>query len=164
MPPELNYDLAKIDFANIVVDQEGIRACNPQRFEMEHLNAIVHEDVPNNIVIGYKDVRFDEFWIRGHMPGYPLLPGVLLCEASAQLCSCYCKRQHVVEGDFIGFAGMENVRFRAPVVPGDRLVLVAKGLKINRRQMHFNVQGFVKNVMVFHGDVIGLPLSRKTEA
>ena len=64
----------------------------------------------------------------------------------------------------IGFAGMENVRFRAPVVPGDRLVLVAKGLKINRRQMHFNVQGFVKNVMVFHGDVIGLPLSRKAEA
>ena len=56
--------------------------------------------------------------------------------------------------------GMENVRFRSPVKPGDRLVLVAKQLKFNRRQMLSNVQGFVKDVMVFHGDIIGVPLKR----
>ena len=67
--------------------------------------------------------------MRGHMPGYPLLPGVLMCEAAAQLCSCYIVTSGLLEGDFIGFGGMENVRFRGPVRPGDRLVLVGKGMQ-----------------------------------
>ena len=87
MPPELHFDLAQIDFTRVVGDAEAIRKVNPQRFEMEQLDGVVHLDIVNKIVIGYKDVRYDEFWVRGHMPGYPLLPGVLMCEASAQLCS-----------------------------------------------------------------------------
>ena len=97
------------------------------------------------------------------MPGYPLLPGVLMCEAAAQLCSYYTKLQGLGDGDFIGFGGMENVRFRAPVRPGDRLVLIAKVIKFNRRQTIFNVQGFVGTTMVFHADIIGVPISRKEE-
>ena len=50
------------------------------------------------------------------------------------------------------------MRFRGPVHPGDRLVLVGKGTRMNRRQTVFNVQGFVGNTMVFHADVIGVPL------
>ena len=53
---------------------------------------------------------------------------------------------------------MENVRFRGLVRPGDRLVLVAKAEKLHRRQTMFNVQGFVGAVMVFHGDIIGVPM------
>ena len=68
------------------------------------------------------------------MPGYPLLPGVLMCEAAAQLCSYYCSQAGLLQGDFIGFGGMENVRFRGMVRPGDRLVLVAKGMRLHRRQ------------------------------
>jgi 3-hydroxyacyl-[acyl-carrier-protein] dehydratase len=95
------------------------------------------------------------------MPGYPLLPGVLMCEASAQLCSYYTMSQHTLGPDeFIGFGGLENVRFRYPVRPGDRLVLVSKQTKFHRRQMIYNVQGFVKTTMVFHGDIIGTPLKR----
>jgi 3-hydroxyacyl-[acyl-carrier-protein] dehydratase len=157
MPPDLHFDLAQLDFTKIVGDKEAIRKSNPQRFEMEQLDAIIHVDTVNKIVIGYKDVRHDEFWVRGHMPGYPLMPGVLMCEASAQLCSYMVMTQHTIDG-FLGFGGMENVRFRAPVKPGDRLVLVAKELRFNRRQMIFNVQGFVKDTMVFHGDIIGVPL------
>ena len=66
--------------------------------------------------------------MRGHMPDYPLLPGVLMCEAAAQLCSYYVVTQGLLQGDFIGFGGMENVRFRGTVRPGDRLVLVGKGI------------------------------------
>jgi 3-hydroxyacyl-[acyl-carrier-protein] dehydratase len=163
MPPAAHLDPAQIDFTHVLVDQEGIRKINPQRFEMEHLNGIVYIDSVNHLVAGYKDVRPDEFWVRGHMPGYPLLPGVLLCEAAAQLCGYYTFTRGLLEGDFIGFGGLENVRFRAPVRVGDRLLLIGKGVKLNRRQTIFNVQGFVGTTMAFHADVIGVSMVRKEE-
>jgi 3-hydroxyacyl-[acyl-carrier-protein] dehydratase len=89
------------------------------------------------------------------------MPGVLMCEAAAQLCSYYVATQGLLQGDFIGFGGLENVRFRGLVRPGDRFVLVGKGVRVHRRQTIFNVQGFVGSVMVFHGDVIGVPMSRQ---
>jgi 3-hydroxyacyl-[acyl-carrier-protein] dehydratase len=70
----------------------------------------------------------------------------------------------LLQGDFIGFGGLENVRFRGPVRPGDRLVLVAKGLKVHRRQTVFNVQGFVGSTMVFNADIIGVPMTRHGSA
>jgi 3-hydroxyacyl-[acyl-carrier-protein] dehydratase len=162
MPPELHCDPEKINFSQVLADREAIRKINPQRFELEQLDAVVFLDPREKIIVGYKDVRDDEFWVRGHMPGYPLLPGVLMCEAAAQLCSYYIVTQKIMEGDFIGFGGLDNVRFRGPVHVGDRLVLIAKGTRINRRQTICNVQGFVGAAMVFHADVIGVPL-RKDE-
>src|SRR5204862_303897 len=82
---------------------------------------------------GYKDVGTDEFWVRGHMPDYPLLPGVLICEAAAQLCSYYIVTTCLCEGELIGFGGLENVRFRSRVRPGARLLLVGKAVHIKRR-------------------------------
>jgi 3-hydroxyacyl-[acyl-carrier-protein] dehydratase len=160
MPPVLHFDPAKLDMNNVVADREAIRAVNPQRFEMEQLTAVVHVDTERELLVGYKDVRPDEFWVRGHMPGAPLLPGVLMCEAAAQLAAFYiAKYSGMLRDGFIGFGGMENVRFRAPVRPGDRLVLVAKAMKLHRRQCVFDVQGFVGSTMVFHGQVLGVPLT-----
>jgi 3-hydroxyacyl-[acyl-carrier-protein] dehydratase len=163
MPPELHFDPASIDCSHVLADREAIRQINPQRFEMEQLDAVVFVDWDKAIAVGYKDVRDDEFWVRGHMPGYPLLPGVLMCEASAQLAGYYATTQHLVQGDFLGFGGMDNVRFRSQVKPGDRLVLVGKGIKFRHRQLVFSVQGFVGDIMVFHGDIIGMSLTRSQE-
>ena len=160
MPPELHFDPAKVDFGRVIADRAEIRKVNRQRFEMEQIDAIVLLDMDRKLVAGYKDVRDDEFWARGHMPGYPLMPGVLMCEAAAQLCSFYVVKCGLMQGDFLGFGGLEKVRFRGPVRPGDRLVLIAKGTKMHRRQTIFNVQGFVGDTMVFHGDFIGVPMSR----
>jgi 3-hydroxyacyl-[acyl-carrier-protein] dehydratase len=55
---------------------------------------------------------------------------------------------------------MENVRFRGPVRPGDRLVLVGKGIRVHRRQTIFNVQGFVGAALVFHADIIGVQFNK----
>jgi 3-hydroxyacyl-[acyl-carrier-protein] dehydratase len=154
---------SQIDWTHILADQEAIRRVNQQRFEMEQLTAIVYVDPSQHLVIGYKDVGPDEFWVRGHMPGYPLMPGVVLCEAAAQLCSYYIVTQKVMGGDFIGFGGLDNVRFRAPVRPGDRLLLIGRGTRINRRQTICNVQGFVGDTMVFHADVVGVPLMIRKE-
>ena len=160
MPPVLHFDPSKLDMNHVVADREAIRAVNPQRFEMEQLTAVVHVDTERELLVGYKDVRPDEFWVRGHMPGAPLLPGVLMCEAAAQLAAFYiAKYSGLLRDGFIGFGGMESVRFRAPVRPGDRLVLVAKALKLHRRQCIFDVQGLVGSTMVFHGQIIGVPMT-----
>jgi 3-hydroxyacyl-[acyl-carrier-protein] dehydratase len=161
MPPVALVDPASIDTSRVLVDQEGIREANPQRFEMEHLNGILLVDTKQHLIVGYKDVRPDEFWVRGHMPGYPLLPGVLMCETAAQLASYYCHNIHLVEGGFLGFGGMEDVRFRGQVRPGDRLVMVAKAIRVNRRQTVFETQGFVESNMVYQGRIIGVPLSSR---
>lgn len=153
-------DFSEISFDRIVGGIEEIRRHNPQRFEMEQLSGILLEDLSRDICVGFKNVTDDEFWVRGHMPGYPLLPGVLMCEASAQLCSYYSMTNYNFEGQFLGFGGMNDIQFRAPVRPGDRLVLVSKETRYNRRQMVFNVQGFVNARMVFHGDIIGVLLRR----
>jgi 3-hydroxyacyl-[acyl-carrier-protein] dehydratase len=158
MPPALHFDPSGLDFNRVVADRDEIRRVNPQRFEMEQLNAIVHIDYAANLIVGYKDVAADEFWVRGHMPGNPLLPGVLMCEAAAQLCSYYVVTIGLLTHDFIGFGGLENVRFRQPVLPGERLVLVGKGIRLHPRQTIFNVQGLVGSTMVFHADVIGVPM------
>jgi 3-hydroxyacyl-[acyl-carrier-protein] dehydratase len=84
---ELLLDLSEIDFNHVVADLAEIRRFNPQRFEMEQLTAIIFDDFDRKICAGYKDITENEFWVRGHMPGMPLMPGVLICEAAAQMCA-----------------------------------------------------------------------------
>jgi 3-hydroxyacyl-[acyl-carrier-protein] dehydratase len=164
MPPPVNFDPSRLDLTRVVADQQEIMRVNPQRFEMQQLTAIVLIDKEQHIVAGYKDTSSDDFWVRGHMPDYPLMPGVLMCEAAAQLCSYYMVTEGLLKGDFVGFGGLENVRFRGTVKPGDRLVLVAKGKELHSRRSVFDVQGFVGSTMVFHADIIGVPLMRQAGA
>jgi 3-hydroxyacyl-[acyl-carrier-protein] dehydratase len=163
MPPEILMDPAQLDLTRVIADREAIRRVNPQRFEMEQIDAVTYIDPENHVVAGYKDVRPDEFWVRGHMPGNPLLPGILLCEAAAQLCSYYVCTHIGLAGDFLGFAGMDNVRFRGPVRVGDRLVLIAKGKRVKPRQTICDVQGFVGATLVFQAEIIGMPLRKVPE-
>jgi 3-hydroxyacyl-[acyl-carrier-protein] dehydratase len=159
MPPVAFVDPAAIDTSKILYDLEAIRQRNPQRFEMEQLTAIVHLDQDAHLIVGYKDVSPEEFWIKGHMPNYPLMPGVLICEAAAQLCSFYCHQLGLMDAGFMGFGGMEDVRFRGQVRPGDRLLIMAKASRVHRRQTVIDSQAFVGSNMVFHGRIIGVPLS-----
>ena len=162
MPPVALVDPTKVDTSRILADQDAIRRGNPQRFEMEHLTAILALDLERKLIVGYKDVRADEFWVRGHMPDYPLMPGVLICEAAAQLCSYFCHVIRLIEDGFIGFGGMEDVRFRGQVRPGDRLLIVAQAQRVHRRQTIFETQGFVETNMVYHGKIIGVPLTSRS--
>ena len=162
MPPAELIDLETIDTGKVLYDLEAVRRGNPQRFEMEQLTAIVYVDCDGQLIVGYKDVGLDEFWVRGHMPEHPLMPGTLMCEAAAQLCCFYCHLVELVPDGFVGFAGIEGVRFRGQVRPGDRLILVGKGTKVRRRQTVFDVQGIVGGRMVFYGRIIGVPLASTT--
>jgi 3-hydroxyacyl-[acyl-carrier-protein] dehydratase len=161
MPPVAIIDPKAIDTSHILYDQAAIREGNPQRYEMEQLTAIVQLDREKQLIVGYKDVREDEFWVRGHMPGYPLLPGVLMCEAAAQISSFYCHFHQLQGSGFMGFGGMEDVRFRGKVRPGDRLIIAAQAIKVHRRQMIFETQEFVEGNMVFHGRIIGVNIQQE---
>lgn len=163
MPPVALVDPATIDTSKVLFGLEMIQQYNPQRYELAQLSAIVHLDPETRLIVGYKDVAMDEFWVRGHMPDYPLMPGVMICESAAQICSFYCRHIGLVQGNFLGFGGMEDVRFRGQVRPGDRLIMVGKALRLNRRQTVFETQGFVGNQMVFHGQIMGVPISGQDE-
>ena len=159
MPPVALIDPTALDLNKVLFGIEEIRKGNPQRFEMEQLSAIVHFSPEEMLIVGYKDVGESEFWVRGHMPDYPLMPGVMMCEAAAQLCSFYCHTIGIIRDGFLGFGGMQDVRFRGPVRLGDRLVVVAKAIKVHHRQMTFSTQGFVGSNMVFHAEIIGVRLT-----
>lgn len=157
MPPEAILDLASIDLAHVEVNQEQIREVNLQRYEMEHLNGIVYFDREKGIMVGYKDVRPDEFWCRGHIPGDPILPGVIMIEAAAQLCAYFVKTELQLPG-FIGFGGVEDCKFRAAVRPPARLYLVGRKVEMKRRRSICDIQGFVDGQMAFQTQIIGVPM------
>ena len=139
----------------VLFGPEEIRKINQQRFEMEHLDRVTHLDPAAQEIVGVKDVRADEFWVRGHVPGRPLLPGVLMLEALAQLTSFYIGRA-VPDIGFIGFGGVDEVKFRAPVVPGQRLVLLGKGLSIRSRMAVFATQGWLDDKLVVEATITGV--------
>ena len=165
MPPQQIFTFDLVDFDRPLFTLEDIRKVNPQRYEMEQLTAILYVDRENNGLIGYKDVTPHEFWVRGHMPEFPLMPGVVLCECAAQLAGFYARKYDLLQGDFLGFGGMDDVRFRAPVFVGDRLVIMTKLTKLRPgRRAEFDFQGFVKDKMVFSGCMIGVPIDKNRSA
>ena len=156
MPPPLLFDLSQINLTGKpLFDKEAICKLNPQRFEMQQLNGILWYDKEKFLILGYKDVTGNEFWVRGHIPGRPLMPAVIMIEAAAQLSSFFVKQVYRVEG-FIGFAGIDSAKFRSVVEPGHRLYLLGHITKFKRRKYSCSVQGVINNTLVFESVVSGL--------
>lgn len=158
-PRDYIIDPSEYDLNRVIADIHEIRRWNKQRFEMEQLTAIVHEDLSRGLCVGYKDITRDEFWVRGHFPVMPLMPGVMMCEAAAQISSYYTQRYNLLDAKVIGFGGLEDVRFREPVVPGDRLVIAVERIRVRPRAMIVcRFQGLVRESIVVDGIIKGVPL------
>ncbi len=156
---ELILDLSQIDLSQVVADIEEIRRYNPQRFQMEQLTAIVHDVADQRICVGYKDTTPSDFWVAGHMPGLPLMPGVIMCEAAAQLASYYVQRHDLLGVELLGLGGLEEVRFRGVVRPGDRLIIMVQLVRVRRGAMiSCRFQCFVGDNLVCEGMIKGIPL------
>lgn len=143
------------NLGRVLFGPDELRKTNQQRFEMEQLDAVSHLDAERLEIVGWKDVRDDEFWVRGHVPGRPILPGVLQLESLAQLTSFYIGRT-IPDIGFIGFGGVDEVRFRRTVVPGERLVLVGKGVEIRSRRAIFDTQGWVDGKLAVEARITGM--------
>ena len=153
MAPSFLYDLATVDLNKVIVPLEEIRKVIPQRFEMEMLSGIVHDD--GHTTIGFKDLTLDDFWVRGHIPGRPLMPGVLMIEGAAQLCAYSAMRKQPEMG-FMGFARCDGVTFRGTVVPPTRLYMIAQLMELNRRRAIAKCQGVHNGSLVFEATITGM--------
>jgi 3-hydroxyacyl-[acyl-carrier-protein] dehydratase len=155
MPPKPLFDLSLFDTDTVVADREAIYAVNPQRHEFQQLDGLHYYSREDYALAGFRDVRDDEFWVRGHIPGRPIFPGVLMIESAAQLVSYFMMRLAPDKG-FLGFGGVDGVKFRGTVAPGDRIVLLGKMLEIRPRRCVGAVQGYVDGRLVFEGVITGM--------
>jgi 3-hydroxyacyl-[acyl-carrier-protein] dehydratase len=154
-------DFSEYDLARVLVDQQGLRSYNPQRFEMEQLSAVVYTDAHKLICVGYRDVAKDEFWARGQDPATAALPPVLLCEAAAQLCSYFMHTLQDYSDRVLAFAGMDDVEFGAPVRCGDRVIIHGRAVKYRPGILvSWHFQQFVHEQLVCSGTLKGVPLPR----
>ncbi|TWT82047.1 3-hydroxyacyl-[acyl-carrier-protein] dehydratase FabZ [Planctomycetes bacterium CA13] len=156
---EFIFDLDILDFDNPIADTEAIQKLIPQRYEMAQVTAILSEDVGRLACAGYKDITEDDFWVRGHMPGMPIMPGVIQLEAVAQLASYFAQRHDLLGTEMVGFGGLDEVRFRGIVKPGDTLILMIELKKLRRgRMIVANFQGAVDGKLVVDGVLRGIPI------
>lgn len=155
MPPQPLVPPDKWNPGHALFDKEAVRETIAQRFEMEQLDGVSHMDAETGEIVGWKDVREDEFWVRGHIPGRPLMPGVLMLEALAQLTSFYVLRA-IPDMGFVGFGAVDEVKFRRTVVPGERLILLARAIQVRPRRAIFDTQGWVDGKLAVHAKITGV--------
>lgn len=158
MAPQLLFDISGIDLDKTLHDSAAIESYNPHRGAMRMLDGINWEQAePIPRAIGFKEIKEDEFWVPGHIPGRPVFPGVLMIEAAAQFAS-YLTMRLFEKVDFIGFAGVTDVKFRGQVVPGDRFTLLIEGTNMKPRRSICKAQGIVGGNLVFEGTITGMPI------
>ena len=150
-------DLSTLDLSRSVISAAEINRVLPQTGPMRMLDDVVWFDRADSLAVGLKRVRDDEFWVPHHIPGRPLLPGVLMIEAAAQLCSLVQTISLDLKG-FLGFTRCDETSFRGQVVPGDTLYLVVKLLEQNRRRFVSQAQGFVNGKLVFETRITGMTI------
>jgi len=149
-------DTSGFDPARPKFDIHGVRSLLPHRFEFEQLSGLFEIDGERQMAIGFKRYTEEEFWVRGHVPGSPLLPGVLMIEACAQLGACYCHHIYKEWGGFWALAAVDKVRYRGAVRPGDTVIYVDKLLQIRSRLMRFQFQGVLSGKIVVEGELTGM--------
>ncbi len=151
------FDLDGIDLGARVVDRAGIEAWIPHRHEMSLLDGIVWMAPDRSRGVGVKHIRADEFWVRGHYPGRPMFPGVLMIETGAQL-ACYLFITRLGELKLAAFLRIEHAAFRRVVAPGDDLYVLCRDVKYQRRRFICDVQGIVRGEVVFDANLSGMTM------
>jgi len=135
-------DPADFPLDAILFDAEECMRRNPQRFEFLQLTSILHMCLEDNLIVGHRHIGDDEFWMRGHLPGRPLFPGVLMIECMAQIASIHAHHELKLDEDiFMGFGAVDNVRFRRPVGPNTDLIVAGKIIKASARIPYFKWDG-----------------------
>ncbi|MCP4593944.1 MAG: beta-hydroxyacyl-ACP dehydratase [bacterium] len=157
MPPPLILDPSTLDPAQVVYSQDEIYSALPQQFEFRQLDWICFHDPESRTAAAVREIRTDEWWVRGHVPGNPIFPGVLMLEAVAHLSAYTCKYIQGFQG-MIAYGGVDGCKFRAPVVPPSRLLLLCREIDNRTRRIICETQAIQDGVLVFEATITGLAL------
>jgi len=132
-----------------MLDVKEIMKILPHRYPFLLVDRIVEMD-PGKRIVGIKNVTINEPFFQGHFPGHPVMPGVLIIEAMAQVGGilAYLSSDEEIRKKVCYFMSIDNARFRKPVVPGDVLRFEME-TTLNRRGIWgFNGKAFVENKLV----------------
>ncbi|HSO60267.1 MAG TPA: 3-hydroxyacyl-ACP dehydratase FabZ [Desulfobacterales bacterium] len=138
-----------------VLDILAIMQRLPHRYPFLLIDRIVRF-VPGEEIVALKNVTMNEPFFQGHFPAKPVMPGVLIIEALAQAGGILAAeiRGPEKQGDIIYFMGMDTVRFRKPVVPGDQLMLEARVLKMRSRVAKMAGRALVDGQLVAEAELM----------
>ncbi|PID37697.1 MAG: 3-hydroxyacyl-[acyl-carrier-protein] dehydratase FabZ [Pseudomonadales bacterium] len=119
--------------------------------------------VPDKAIIGYKNVSHNEQFFNGHFPEQPLMPGVLMVEAMAQLAGILgfvSDKSELSDGGIYLFAGVDKVRFKHQVIPGDQLFIKAETLAVKRNIYKYTCTAYVEDKLACSAEVMLIKQTR----
>ena len=136
-------------------DIQKIMEYLPHRYPFLLVDRVI-ELVPGDRITALKNVTINEPFFTGHFPGRPVMPGVLIIEAMAQAGGLLAIESNPADkrGQLIYFMGMDKVRFRKPVVPGDQLIFEAKILKMRSKVAKMSGTASVDNQIVAEAELM----------
>lgn len=133
---------------------EEIHKMLPHRYPFALVDRII-DYVPGKTAVGIKNVTFNEPFFQGHIPNRPIMPGVMIVEAMAQVGGIILIQLPGMAGSFFAFAGIDKVRFRRPVVPGDQLIMTVELLSFKRNRIaKMHGRGLVDGHLAVEGEML----------
>jgi 3-hydroxyacyl-[acyl-carrier-protein] dehydratase len=153
-------DLATLDLTKHVVPEAELRDLLPHRDTFQLIDGVVHFDRERGIAVGYKQWDSNPWWAKGHVPGRPLMPGVLMIEGAAQIATFLIKQMSDwARNRMIGLAGLDDVRLRGQVVPPARVWFVSGNCTLSgRRLAKMSAQVFCNGQMTLETQIMGVML------
>ncbi len=139
------------DGAGFVLDVEDIRAILPHRYPFLLVDRILELE-PGKRAVGLKNVTINEEFFQGHFPGHAVMPGVLVLESMAQVSGVLLLCLQDNTGKLAYFGGVDNARFRKPVLPGDTIVTEANLIKCRGAFGRVRVEARVDGEIVCDGE------------
>lgn len=125
----------------------------PHRYPFLLVDKILEMEVGKSIV-AIKNVTINEPFFQGHFPGHPVMPGVLIIEAMAQVAGILAySSDEKVRSKITYFVGIDNARFRKPVLPGDQLRFEVEAIGCKRGIWMFNAKAFVEGKLVTEAEL-----------
>ncbi|HVS17419.1 MAG TPA: 3-hydroxyacyl-ACP dehydratase FabZ family protein [Planctomycetota bacterium] len=157
MPTAAPLDLTGLDLDHVVIPRAEVYRTLAHRGRFMLVDGVLHFDPEHELIVGFKEIRADDWWAVDHIPGRPLFPGVLMVEAAAQLSSFdFMRRRPERDHSFLGFGGLESTRFRGTVEPPSRLLLAARSVRVRSNMFTYEAQGFVGEKLVFQTQILGV--------
>ncbi|OLC55675.1 MAG: 3-hydroxyacyl-[acyl-carrier-protein] dehydratase FabZ [Chloroflexi bacterium 13_1_40CM_4_68_4] len=135
------------------LDRDAIKRVIPHREPFLLLDRVVELE-PGVRAVAEKDVRADDWWFPGHFPDRPIMPGVMQVEALAQTAAVCAMAMPEFEGGMGLFAGIDEIRFKRIVVPGETLRLEAVMLKLHRAFGRAKVTASVNGEVSTEGEIM----------